>query len=311
MLRLLPSALATRVGRPSSTLFRPARCALIQLTSASNVYVFAAAARTARSMSSLRSPAPKLEYFTSSGRSSHGTFSSLGGLGKACVAFFTVVVGTGLVLVVFFSEKAPFTGRWRVVLPMGRLGDALEANVREQINASYGSKFLPRNSSVRIALIACLCHSSHTRLLRSYIVFLRCPIRIYIVFALQAVLLVSSVAHQLIRANDLGGRDWKIVVIDDPSLNAFVTPGGMVCVFTGLLSTLRTRDQLAAVISHEMGHAIARHAHESITASLITTEIVVFLTLVLGIPFSAIRMAKLVSPDSLRFDLHHSRYRSA
>ena len=130
-------------------------------------------------------------------------------------------------------------------------------------------------------------------------------------FALQAVLLVSSVAHQLIRANDLGGRDWKIVVIDDPSLNAFVTPGGMVCVFTGLLSTLRTRDQLAAVISHEMGHAIARHAHESITASLVTTEIVVFLTLVLGIPFSAIRMAKLVSPDSLRFDLHHSRYRSA
>ncbi len=132
----------------------------------------------------------------------------------------------------------------------------------------------------------------------------------FAITVMQAVLLVSSVAHQLIRANELNGRDWKIVVIDDPSLNAFVTPGGMVCVFSGLLSTLRTRDQLAAVIAHEMGHAIARHAHESITASLVTTEIVMFLTLVLGIPFSALRMAKMVSPDSLRFDLHHSRYQN-
>ena len=42
-------------------------------------------------------------------------------------------------------------------------------------------------------------------------------------------------------------------------MNALAAPGGKVLVFTGLLKALRSEDQLAAVLSHEVAHVIARH----------------------------------------------------
>ena len=55
------------------------------------------------------------------------------------------------------------------------------------------------------------------------------------------------------------GLNWEFVVIADEQENAFVVPGGKVVVFTGLLKLLETEAELAAVLSHEVAHVLARH----------------------------------------------------
>jgi len=59
--------------------------------------------------------------------------------------------------------------------------------------------------------------------------------------------------------------DWEVNVIDSPEQNAFVTGGGKVFVFTGILPMCKTEDELAAVLGHEIAHVVARHTAESLT----------------------------------------------
>ncbi|MGL4722029.1 MAG: beta-barrel assembly-enhancing protease [Desulfovibrionaceae bacterium] len=56
-------------------------------------------------------------------------------------------------------------------------------------------------------------------------------------------------------------------VINDPSVNAFATPGGYIFINTGLLLAMENEDQLAAVISHEIGHITNRHIASRIERS--------------------------------------------
>jgi len=52
--------------------------------------------------------------------------------------------------------------------------------------------------------------------------------------------------------------DWEFVVIEAPIANAFVLPGGKVCVFTGIIPICKDEIGLATVLSHEIGHVYAR-----------------------------------------------------
>ncbi|MBN2767913.1 MAG: M48 family metallopeptidase [Campylobacterales bacterium] len=59
---------------------------------------------------------------------------------------------------------------------------------------------------------------------------------------------------------------WKFYVIDDAkTANAFVLPGGQVFFYTGILKYMSNDDEIAAVMAHEVGHALARHAAERIS----------------------------------------------
>jgi predicted Zn-dependent protease len=61
---------------------------------------------------------------------------------------------------------------------------------------------------------------------------------------------------------------WEPFLIRDRVINAFALPGGYVGVYLGLLAITDTRDQLAAVLSHEMSHITQRHiARSMINAS--------------------------------------------
>jgi len=56
---------------------------------------------------------------------------------------------------------------------------------------------------------------------------------------------------------------WEFFVIDnDAEANAFCLPGGKVFVYTGLFKYAANDDELAAVMGHEIGHALARHGAE-------------------------------------------------
>jgi predicted Zn-dependent protease len=58
--------------------------------------------------------------------------------------------------------------------------------------------------------------------------------------------------------------EWEYSVLDRDEINAFCLPGGKICVFTGLLKVVQNDDQLAAVMSHEVSHALAHHISERI-----------------------------------------------
>lgn len=52
---------------------------------------------------------------------------------------------------------------------------------------------------------------------------------------------------------------WDLFLIRDRSINAFALPGGYVGVHLGLIGVVSNRDELAAVLSHELSHVSQRH----------------------------------------------------
>jgi predicted Zn-dependent protease len=56
--------------------------------------------------------------------------------------------------------------------------------------------------------------------------------------------------------------EWEFNVLEDKQINAFCLPSGKVAVFSGLLHVVRNDDQLAAVLGHEIAHALAHHTSE-------------------------------------------------
>jgi predicted Zn-dependent protease len=58
--------------------------------------------------------------------------------------------------------------------------------------------------------------------------------------------------------------DWQVNVVEDRQINAFCLPGGRIVVFTGLMAVTDNDDQLAAVLGHEIAHALAHHANERV-----------------------------------------------
>ncbi|MDO5036142.1 MAG: M48 family metallopeptidase [Porphyromonas sp.] len=58
---------------------------------------------------------------------------------------------------------------------------------------------------------------------------------------------------------------WEFNLIASDQVNAFCMPGGKIVVYEGILPIARTDDQLATVVSHEVAHAVAKHANERIS----------------------------------------------
>ena len=72
--------------------------------------------------------------------------------------------------------------------------------------------------------------------------------------------------------NQTGQRfDWKLAVLKSDTVNAYVAPGGKVVFYTGIVNKLNlTNDEIAAVMGHEMTHALEEHAKSKIGAQALT-----------------------------------------
>jgi len=65
--------------------------------------------------------------------------------------------------------------------------------------------------------------------------------------------------------------EWEVMVLkDDKMANAFALPGGKMAVYTGIFPMAKTEAGLAAVMGHEVVHALARHGAERMSQGQLT-----------------------------------------
>src|SRR5437899_1562607 len=72
---------------------------------------------------------------------------------------------------------------------------------------------------------------------------------------------------------DSAGWRWEVQVINDPkTVNAFCMAGGKMAIYSGMWEKLKaTDDEVAQVMGHEIGHALANHTQERMSIAYSTS----------------------------------------
>lgn len=70
---------------------------------------------------------------------------------------------------------------------------------------------------------------------------------------------ISGLGSRLVRATSNSLFPFTFLVVDQPQINAFATPGGVIVVHSGLILAAEDESELAAVLAHEIAHVTQRH----------------------------------------------------
>lgn len=79
--------------------------------------------------------------------------------------------------------------------------------------------------------------------------------------------LVKKVGQRLVTATDADETPYQYdfhLLADRKTVNAFALPGGQIFITEALFRMLKTEDELAGVLAHEIGHVVGRHSSEQI-----------------------------------------------
>lgn len=74
-------------------------------------------------------------------------------------------------------------------------------------------------------------------------------------------------------------KKLKFYVVDDTTVNAFAVPNGSIVVFTGIINKMKTHEELAALIGHEVTHVNRRHSMKALCRS---ASAYIFISAILG-----------------------------
>jgi predicted Zn-dependent protease len=83
--------------------------------------------------------------------------------------------------------------------------------------------------------------------------------------------IMARVGEQLRRTTPANFRslDWEFRLLNSDAVNAFALPGGKVAVYEGIVPILHNEGGMAAVVGHEIGHAVGRHGAERISGTML------------------------------------------
>jgi predicted Zn-dependent protease len=109
---------------------------------------------------------------------------------------------------------------------------------------------------------------------------------------------------------DAPGWKWEVNTLTTPEINAYAMPGGKIMVYSGLVEKLQLTDaEIAAVLGHEISHALREHTRERVSRAYEQQVALVGLAVLTGIDSSTLDLADAVT--SVTFQLPHSREQEA
>ena len=70
---------------------------------------------------------------------------------------------------------------------------------------------------------------------------------------------IQAIGHNLSSHTDNIKQPFKFFVVDNPTINAFAGPGGMIGINSGVILNSGDESELAGVVAHEIAHVTQRH----------------------------------------------------
>ncbi|KAJ3755129.1 peptidase family M48-domain-containing protein [Lentinula raphanica] len=191
--------------------------------------------------------------------------------------------GVGVIYYISRLEKVPETGRWRFIAVSPETEAEIGQVALQQTLAQFKGRILPQDHPVTMhvkRIVQNVLDASHLGVVKGYSEpqsrFSESDFAADDVWSSSS---SSSSAKSPPSAIASANKEWAVLVVDDRKIiNAAATPGTVI-VFTGIFPVCKDEQGLAAVLSHEIGHVVARHTAERLSSQSVAIALSLFLSI--------------------------------